>query len=84
VTNGTRIKGEKTAVGRIAAIARTLSHQMRQKNGREPDYADFRDAISEQMRQEFIRERIKEAKLCGRQDRVKALENMLDNGTAGV
>lgn len=59
---------EQTPEGRIAAVARSLMITMEDrhnKNGtgpREPDYADFREALRPYLRQELLLARIDEAR----------------------
>lgn len=61
-----RIIGEETPEGRIAAVVKTLIAEMREKfrkripEYREPDYADLRDAIKPYLELEICRARIAE------------------------
>ena len=56
-----RINHDDTPEGRIAAVARSLCIQM-QKDKREPDYADFRDALRPFLKRELLNARIDEAR----------------------
>jgi hypothetical protein len=61
--NGRIHAEEETPEGRIAAVARSLCLQMKQKLNREqPDYADFRDVLRPFVQRELIRARIDEAR----------------------
>ena len=57
-----RINAEATAEGRIAAVAKSLCYQMREKVKREPDYADFRDVLRPFIQREILMARADEAR----------------------
>ena len=58
-----RIHAEaETPEGRLAAVAKSLITQMRDKHKRDPDYADFRDVLKPFVQREIIRARIDEAR----------------------
>lgn len=62
-----RISHDDTPEGRIAAVVRSLCIQMDRKLSREPDYADFRDALRPFLKRELLRARIDEVrKMSGR------------------
>jgi hypothetical protein len=76
-----RIHAEKTTPEeRLAAVAKSLCLQMKEKWKRDPDYADFRDVLRPFVQRELLRARIDEARLCsGRTltDRVRELSEEL-------
>jgi len=57
-----RVHHDETPEGRIAAVARSLCVQMKQKLKREPDYADFRDVLRPFLQRELLNARIDEAR----------------------
>lgn len=56
-----RVVREPSPEGRLAAVARTLTIRLRER-GKEPDYADYRDAFRPFIRRELILARIEEAR----------------------
>lgn len=56
-----RIDSEATPEGRLAAVARSLALRLA-KDKREPDYADYRDALRPFVQRELILARIEEAR----------------------
>jgi len=70
----------KTAVDRISAVARKISHSMYYTHSRPPDYADFRDALGPYIHRELLLARIDEARMAGSAivtSRVKELSSEL-------
>jgi hypothetical protein len=61
--NGRVNEHDATPEERIAAVARSLVVQMEKNLKRQPDYADYRDAIRPFLQVELIRARIDEARL---------------------
>jgi hypothetical protein len=77
-----RINELATPEERIAAVAQSLCVQMRDKEKREPDYADFRDVLRPFIQKEILIARIAEARTtAGIQltERMRALANEILN-----
>jgi hypothetical protein len=70
-----RVHHDDTPEGRLAAVARSLAIQMEEKLNREPDYADYRDALRPFVRRELLNARIDEArKVSGRALTLRVIE----------
>lgn len=81
-----RIHDEKTAAGRLAAVARSLilkmdkEHRKTKVGPTEPDYADFREAFEPYIQRELLLARIDEARITASMaltGRVKELSLLL-------
>jgi hypothetical protein len=57
-----RIVHEQTPEGRIAAVAKSIAVRMRADLRREPDYADYREALRPYIQRELLLARIAEAR----------------------
>jgi hypothetical protein len=61
--NGRISDHDATPEERIAAVAKSLADQMDKNLKRQPDYADYRDAIRPFLQVELLHARIEEARL---------------------
>ncbi|MGH9685302.1 MAG: hypothetical protein ACRD4S_17030 [Candidatus Acidiferrales bacterium] len=78
MTNGIRIRNEETPEGRLAAAARQVVTDMRERFNREADYADFKEVFRIHLHHELRLARIDEARRNGHFDRMNELVREID------